>query len=618
MLKLDELLRSIEKAASLAELQSNHTLPDPFDDGGYYLVYYAKQDYRQALYDIVRFAGDGMRIYYDRYLETGEAHQRDFVAKAHSIHCRCVVFYLSENVFSDSVFAELCHAVATNHIPYISVNLETGGQYQSGAQMARTSNASDQLLADVDRIFPDQVTYLPCGVSYADKKRELSTAYLQSAMHFSAQGDFAVATYVKDLAEEEIIIPPSVEIQGKAYPVKAVGAYAFSGCRQLKRISFPDTVEDIGYGYSNASLVGVFNNCESLEEIVYPPHVKTLYGGMFNGCTALKRLILNDSLTFEGSPGDTHFSTTPASGVDLSEVDLDTTDRLWGEIPTVCCLQELHLPDCAKIVTSDEENNEMRFVYCSDDAWISVWVSVEHFSGGGTIEIQKDHLVTSTAECYCFSGNDTPERIVFPKTLNFSEKWFRFCVECGNVREVILPETVKCLEDCFRECPKLETVVLPESLQALCGNCFHKCPAIREIRFPSFLYEIDTNCFVSCGVQTIVSDSIHSKRLFCKGSHIPFMIAAEKNTLLRLYLKAIFYVTSIPFILENKKTFPFYLWTNTSTIYITDRVKPFKIEGFSQVDSDRAGYRRYDCQLTSAQKLKMKFQEVERVQRHNK
>lgn len=605
-----ELLQKIQEAASLWELQMQNILPEPYDDSGFFLIYYAKEDYRAALRDVVRYAQDGLRICYDRHLETGEAHVNDFVAKADSLHCRCVVFYLSEHVFSDHVFAKLCRTVQEHHIPYLSVNLPVNGAYASGAQLASTLAVEDTLRASVDYLFSDQVTYMPGNSPYDEKKDALLRVYEHSAMHFSIHEDFAVADFVKDLAEEEIIIPCSVEIHGKAYPVKAVGAYAFSGCRQLGRISFPHTVEDIGFGYSNASAAGVFNNCESLEEIVYPPHVKYLYGGMFNGCSSLKRLILNDSLTFQGNPAGTHFFTTASSGTDLADSNTDDTDET--QIQINCTLEELHLPDCAKIIAQDPDCHQIRFAYQSDGVWTSVLADATRYSGGSQIQLDRDHTITSVAEVYHLTDNETVENVTFPRDLVFGPKWIRALSRCPNLKTVVLPETVAELENCFHDCPQLQHVKLPDSLLAINELSFVNCPALTEIRFPKYLYQIDQSSFRRTGLRVIVSDSIHSKRLFSKHAYVPMMINGETNATLRVFMLAIYALTSIGFIAKSKKEFPFYLWTDVTTIYITEQVKPFDIEGFTQMDSDRAGYRRYNCHWSHVDRLKLMKTELKR------
>ena len=233
MSKLD-LLKEINSSNTLFELQEKGVLPEPYDDGGYYLVYYSEKDYRIALPDIIGYFESGMRIYYDRYQETGSSHINDFISKSLSSHCRLVVFYLSENVFDDPVFKLLCKSVYDNNLPCISINTSD----KSGEQMMENSLFDEELVKYVKKLFPNEITYIPSSLPLNEKKRELSKVYENHTMSFKIHGDFAVAEYVKDLSEIEVIIPRSVEIQGVTYEVKGVSSYAFSGCEQLKRIVF--------------------------------------------------------------------------------------------------------------------------------------------------------------------------------------------------------------------------------------------------------------------------------------------------------------------------------------------------------------------------------------------
>ena len=72
------------------------------------------------------------------------------------------------------------------------------------------------------------------------------------------------------------------ELQEYSIPkgIRHIGAGAFAGCSNLRKIRIPDTVESIDYS--------AFADCTSLEEITLPDSVWYVACDMCHGCTSLK------------------------------------------------------------------------------------------------------------------------------------------------------------------------------------------------------------------------------------------------------------------------------------------------------------------------------------------
>jgi hypothetical protein len=54
------------------------------------------------------------------------------------------------------------------------------------------------------------------------------------------------------------------------------------------------------------------------------------------------------------------------------------------------------------------------------------------------------------------------------------------------------------------------------------------------------------------------------------------------------------------------------MWSDIRTIYVTRAVRPLKLYGFSEVESDREGYRKYRCTLSEVDFLRYKSQRLGR------
>ena len=606
----NELNKILDTSSSLEELNRQFSLPEPYDDAGFYMVYYCKADYRFVLPDIIDYIESGMRIYYDRHLESGESHTQDFCRRAVSSHCRCIVFYLSENVFSDPTFNALIRLVGEKNIPCISINRSSDGKIVAGTDMAVGQGLDEDVLAYVNTLFAREVTFIPFTLPIDEKKHELSQAYEKHTMHFTVAGDFAVAEYVKDLSENEVIIPPSIEVNGVEYPVRAVSARAFSDCRDLERIVFPDTVEDIGYGCNSESLGEVFENCESLTEIIYPKNVKKLYGGMFHGCTNLKRLILNDTLEFAGDV-DNHFDFDAKRGADI-EIKSNTNDFDDEEIHiNPHSFERLHLPLSAKKFLEDDEY--VRFSYNSDGNFFTSFLQVKELTGGSVIMIDKAHQITTAAELFSIGNNPDVEEITFHPEFTYGQKWIKMFYECAKLKRIVLPNTITELDQAFYKCESLEEIILPSSLVEIGPNCFYKCTSLRDIHLPRHVCFVSDSAFLGCHLNSITCDSKFSYNIFKSGYRTPTVVYTVSNPFTRGLLKILLRLFATT--KEEKTTKGFHWWATIDHIYINNNVKEFDIDGYIKAKSDKEGYRRYDCNISFIDRLHFKGQQVEYMNR---
>ena len=596
-----ERIQKILSSHSIEELQSTGVLPDPYDDSGYYLVYYAEADYKFVLPEIVAYMESGLRIYYDRYLERGSSHLRDFTDKAFSTHCRCIVFYLSDAVFADPTFLALVEAADQHRLPVMSINRGAAGRECSGLAMAKAAGVTGEALAAIARLFPDEITYVPFSLPTEEKKRELRHAYETNAMRYTLCGDFAVAEYVKDLSEVEITVLREVEIGGVKYPVRAVAARAFADCRDLKRVILPDTVEEIGFECENPSAAGVFENCEQLEEVVFPPHVKCIYGGMFSGCASLKRLIFNESAVFAGKSG-THFCFRQERGTDLAYTRPLIEEESTELRPEGYPLEELALPRACRILFHTE--GHVRFCYETDDGVAATYLVTASLQGGTENSLPEEMNEACAADYYLFAGREEIKRVAFDKDCYCAPKWIRTFYRCSELQEVVLPNTVLELESVFTECEKLERVILPESLISIGSESFASCRALREITLPRYLYHVDMLAFRRDTLDVVVSDSLYSKNIFKNGYREDADHLYIKSKVWRAVYRWLVKVMTHLFIRGTSRQRPFTWWCRVKTLYITDRVKPFRMDGYREVISDRDGYRRYDCCITQVDRLK--------------
>ena len=599
---MSDRIARIEAALRLEDLYEADLLPEPYDDGGFFLVYYARADYKTALTDIVRYIDGGLRIYYDRYLESGDWHERDFISRAKSTHCRAVIFYLSEAAMAERVLHALAEVVDECNVPYLTVNVGELGKERAGADMLTGIELSKATHKTLSRLFAREITFLPAAAPSADKIAELQRIGTVSAMRYITVGDHAVAAYVRCLYEEEITIPPYVEIEGVTYPVTGVGPRAFSGCRRLRSIRFPEGLTEIGEGCTNPSAAGVFTDCEALEEIVFPKGVRTLYGGMFRGCRSLRRLILPDDAILAGAL-ETIFD---------RRAPLDTTPFTEGPdgVTVHMEIEEIHLPKTVYVTA--RQKGHVAILLVSGERSLFRILRVPTCTGGSTASIGRIHTFTHPAEVFFVGHSKRLKEIYAAEDFYFGDSWNCIFKGCTTLERAVLPNTILKTEELFHGCEALREVVLPPSLAEIGTMTFAGCKSLTSLTLPHYLFFVEENAFVGCGLKTLVSDSIYSEYFLAGGLPYPYRVAAIKRRLLRGIVKALLRLytrLTDPEVLREK---PFYMWSDIRTIYVTRAVRPLKLYGFREVESDREGYRKYRRTLSEIDLLKYKSARVKR------
>lgn len=86
----------------------------------------------------------------------------------------------------------------------------------------------------------------------------------------------------------DVVIPDSVEYEGKTFMVTKIGDMAFYGCREIMNICLPDCIKEIGEA--------AFCCCEMLETVNIPAGIGEIEYESFYGCEHLESLFLPDSV----------------------------------------------------------------------------------------------------------------------------------------------------------------------------------------------------------------------------------------------------------------------------------------------------------------------------------
>lgn len=265
--------------------------------------------------------------------------------------------------------------------------------------------------------------------------------------------------------EGDVIIPPTVTIQGTTYDVVGVGYRAFYSQGNVTSITLPASITYIGEE--------AFYNADKLQTIDIPEKVKSIGKNAFFNCDLLATVTLHEGLE---SIGVTAFYSMPA----LKTIVIPSTVTTIGNGAFYNCtsLTSAVLPAGLKAIpeTIFRDNKQL--------ADITLPTALETigkyaFAGTAITTMQLPATVTQLGEGV-FNGCQQLTNMVIPEGVTeLSKALFAYC---SVLTSVTLPTTLQRVgKESFYNCPSLESIVLPASLKTIGSGAFNDSPKLMSV-----------------------------------------------------------------------------------------------------------------------------------------
>lgn len=316
-----------------------------------------------------------------------------------------------------------------------------------------------------------------CGYwddNYSDRKNMTWQLMKDGTLEFFGEGYMEDFSYNRvpwkdyvDQIKEVVIYGPQDELKSC---ILSIGRYAFSGCKNLKKISIPVSVEIIGFAAFSGS---------GIESIHLPANLKTISTAAFSGCTNLKSVEFPEALTKIESRA---FEKSGLVRMELPDTVTTMGSDVFSECPN---LEFVKLPRNLEVIEMS------MFKKC---AKLQSVVFPENVK-----------VIGRLAFMWC----DELQNFTLPESVETIG--LQAFIDCESLTEVTIPANVTTIEqNSFSGCGKLRAIYVAEGnpayqsvdgvLMTKDGTMVHTCPGAKEGTFviPNGVTTIASLAFFDC------------------------------------------------------------------------------------------------------------------------
>ncbi len=343
--------------------------------------------------------------------------------------------------------------------------------------------------------------------------------YFSNAVVTNRLKNAAVAEGLEDENKTKVVIPDEIEYKGKTYRVKRIGslnnninfqnklsilevnigknvyeigAGAFKGCSNLKKVNLEETnVEKI---YNE-----VFMDCSSLREITFPVSCTIILDAIFRGCTSLKTVTIHSPITNLPYFADDELNEGELfkDCISLEHINFPSTIENLGN-RLFCNCKSLKTFEIPELMTGISHG---LFQGCSSLEEIKIHdgvkkVGVDAFKGCESLRrLNLPNSIESVGKA-SFEGCTSLLSINLNNITNLPDNIFKDCVSLDKIE---IPSGVSSIgANAFLNCSSLKNVHLPERLTMLGAQAFNGCNSLTEITLPSGITTINDYLFNEC------------------------------------------------------------------------------------------------------------------------
>ncbi len=246
--------------------------------------------------------------------------------------------------------------------------------------------------------------------------------------------------------------------------VDSIGSNVFYGCKQLKKMTMPNTIQVVNEG--------LFYGCSALEEVVLGNSVTSIESKAFYNCSSLKTVSLPNTLQ---------------NIQDYAFYGCSSIENL--DIPNLNHLGNNVFDGCSSLVYTEYNNG---YYLGNTDNQYLILIKAKETSISNVTIANTTKFIYDNAFIDCVN---LPE-IALPNTI----------VQLGNnafknsgITSIILPESVINIgEAVFAECANLTTVTIEGNIEVIADSMFYNCTSLTGFTIPESVRRIGASAFYGC------------------------------------------------------------------------------------------------------------------------
>ena len=283
--------------------------------------------------------------------------------------------------------------------------------------------------------------------------------------------------------------------------VTTIGQYAFYSCK-LTKVEIPDSVINLGGGAfsycyslksvelsSNASILNnsvIFNNCTSLETVIFSKNIKRVGCGVFSNCSNLK---------------DVYYTGTINEWRNIY-IDSGTSNGVYNT-------ENKYLRDTASIHFSDvlndnfyktANNTDSNYEYIYYKVLEDDTIEITGYAGDVANVVLPDTIEGKTVTKLSdgvFYHNQKIKTVTIPETVTDIGQYTFY--ECRSLLTINLANNITTIKNfVFYGCTSLKNINIPNSAISIGDYAFYYCSSLTSIDIPNSVTSIGTYAFCRC------------------------------------------------------------------------------------------------------------------------
>ena len=288
----------------------------------------------------------------------------------------------------------------------------------------------------------------------------------------------AIVTSSKSFNKKELVIPNSIQYQGKDYAVTGLAIESFKGNKFIEKVVLPASIKNIGYD--------AFRNCSNLKSVDLGGNVEVISDHLFSACTSLKEVLGTENVKqiLYGSFENTHLETIKFDNLSFLGIDSFFNNQYLKEVTL--------LGDLTTISGSSFERcSSLERVQLSSSV-----TNIGNYAFNNCSMLNKINL-ENIKEVGKFSFAQTSLNKL---ELNDTEIGDYAFYNCPQLSEINLSSKVISYS-AFKDCVNLENISL-ENVEEIGSQAFYKTN-LKKISFPNTLKIINSEAFAESKLEEV-------------------------------------------------------------------------------------------------------------------